>query len=140
MPTVKISCFVDSNVLVYAADPAEPAKWQLATDLLRSLANSGTLVLSPQSLNESYVALTRKRRLPAEPVRSYLTNFVPFCTAPYDFPVTARAWLLQDKYGYPWWDCMLLASAAIAGCNIFFSEDMQHRHQLEEMTIINPFQ
>jgi predicted nucleic acid-binding protein len=34
---------------------------------------------------------------------------------------------------------MLLGSAALARCEIFFSEDMQHRRRIGPMTILSPF-
>lgn len=131
---------MDSNVLVYSADPAVPEKQEIAQDLLRSLANSGTLVLSPQSLNECYGVLTRKRGIATSHVaRAYVQNYVAFCTAPYDFDVTRQAWRIQDEHGFSWWDCVLLASATLAGCSLFFSEDLQHRRQIGPLTIVNPF-
>ena len=34
---------------------------------------------------------------------------------------------------------MLLASASLSCCNVFVSEDLQHRRKLDDLTIINPF-
>ncbi len=34
---------------------------------------------------------------------------------------------------------MLLASASLARCDLFFSEDMQHEQTVEGLTILNPF-
>jgi predicted nucleic acid-binding protein len=34
---------------------------------------------------------------------------------------------------------MLLASAVLAGCRVFVSEDMQHGRELGDLTILNPF-
>jgi predicted nucleic acid-binding protein len=62
-----------------------------------------------------------------------------FCTAPYDFETARLAWAIGDRHGYGWWDCMLLASASLARCGLFFSEDMQHEHRVSDMTIVSPF-
>jgi predicted nucleic acid-binding protein len=140
MQNAKTGCFVDSNVLVYSADPAVPEKQEIAQDLLRSLINSGMLVLSAQSLNECYAVLIRKRGLAAAAfARGYVENYSAFCTAPYDFRVTQRAWRIQNEHGFSWWDCVLLASGSMAECSIFFSEDLQHRRKVDQMTIVNPF-
>jgi predicted nucleic acid-binding protein len=62
-----------------------------------------------------------------------------FVTAPYDLNVTRHAWHIQDEHRFSWWDCVLLASATLAGCSVFFSEDLQHHRQIGSLTVVNPF-
>ncbi len=141
MPNARTSCFVDTNLLIYSIDPQETERRRVAGDLLTNLADTDTLVLSPQSLNECYRALTERRGLlPRNAARAYIVYLHRFCTAPYDFDVTQHAWRIQDQHGFSWWDCMLLASASLAGCELFFSEDMQHERTVDGLTILNPFQ
>lgn len=140
MPNERMNCFADTNLLVYAIDPREEKKRLRAADLLRRLVDSRSLVLSPQSLNEFYRTATEKHRLmPATAARDFINVFVESCTAPYNLDVTFRAWELQDETKYGWWDCMLLASADLSGCDIFLSEDLRHGHKLGALSIINPF-
>jgi len=140
MPNGKMSCFVDTNLLVYAMDPGERAKRLQAKDLLKLIINRHTLVLSPQSLNEYYRVLTEKRDLvPRNEARRLVWAWSEFCKAPYDFQVAQQAWEIQDRHGFGWWDSMLLASATFAGCELFFSEDMQHERVIGRLTILSPF-
>lgn len=140
MPNARMNCFVDTTLLVYAIDPSNPEKQQVAADLLRAVARAGTLVLSAQSLNEFYRVTTDRRGLLSRgEARAEVTRLEPFCTAPYDFDVTQHAWQIQDRHGFSWWDCVLLASASRAGCNVFFSEDLQHGRRVDHLTIMNPF-
>ena len=140
MPNGTTSCFVDTNLLIYSLDPKEDERRRVAGDLLKNLADTETLVLSPQSLNECYRALTERRDLlPRNDARAYVVYLLRFCTAPYDFDVTQRAWQIQDRHGFGWWDSMLVASASIAQCDVFFSEDMQHERTVDGLTILNPF-
>jgi len=140
MPNGKTNCFVDTNLLVYAMDRTEPEKRRRGSDLLRRIISEHTLVLSPQSLNECYHVLAVRRRVAAAAeVRAFVWALSDFCTAPYDFITAQLAWLMADRHGFGWWDCMLLASAALAGCEIFFSEDMQHRQRVGSMIILSPF-
>lgn len=138
MPNGKMSCFVDTNLLVYALDPKVPEKRQRAKDFLNRIMDRHTLVLSPQSLNEYYRVVTERHAVPRNDARLLTWAWAKFCTAPYDFDVTEQAWQIQDGYGFGWWDCMLLASASRAGCELFFSEDMQHERAVDGLTIINP--
>lgn len=140
MPNGTTSCFVDTNLLIYSLDPKEDERRRVAGDLLKNLADTETLVLSPQSLNECYRALTERRDLlPRNDARAYVVCLLRFCTAPYDFDVTQRAWQIQDRHGFGWWDSMLVASASIAQCDVFFSEYMQHERTVDGLTILNPF-
>jgi predicted nucleic acid-binding protein len=140
MPNGKMNCFADTNLIVYTVDPNEPEKRQRSKDFLNQIINRHTLVLSPQSLNECYRVVTEKRGLmPRNDAQLFLFALTEFCSAPYDFEVTRKAWQIQERNNFGWWDCTLLASALLAGCNLFLSEDMQHERAIESMTILNPF-
>jgi predicted nucleic acid-binding protein len=140
MLSAKMNCFVDTNLLVYAIDPREQRKRLRMADLLRRLVGSNALVLSPQSLGEFYRTVTERHRLmPARDARTFVQILMPSCTAPYDLEVIARAFRMQDTTNYGWWDCMLLAAAAVSGCSFFLSEDMQHGRAIDGMIILDPF-
>jgi predicted nucleic acid-binding protein len=81
---------------------------------------------------------SRQRRA-HDDARRYIAALSPSCTAPSGFSVTRKAWDIQDQAGFNWWDCLLLASAILAGCRLFVSEDMQHGRTLDALTIVSPF-
>lgn len=140
MANGKTICFVDTNLLIYALDRAVPEKQSRAAVLLKRIVNDHTLVLSPQSLNECYhVVAVRRRMASVAEAQRFIWSLSDFCTAPYDFTTTQLAWAIGDRHRFGWWDCTLLASALFAGCDLFLSEDMQHGHRIERMTILNPF-
>ena len=83
MPNVRMNCFVDTNLLIYSLDPQEAERRQIAVDLLTRLTDTDALVLSPQSLNECYRALTERRRLlPPQEAPAYIVNIKRVWTAP----------------------------------------------------------
>jgi len=140
MPNGKMNCFADTNLIVYTIDPDQPEKRRRSKDFLNRIINHHSLVLSPQSLNECYRVVTEKRGLmPRNEAQLFVFALSEFCSAPYDFDVTQKAWQIQDQNGFAWWDCTLLASAMLAGCDLFLSEDMQHERVIESLTIVNPF-
>ena len=140
MRSMTARLFVDTNILIYALDPAEPERRTVSADLLRRTIKSQLLILSPQSLNEAYRVLTQRRRLmPIAETRAYLGGLAPWCLAPLDADTTLRAWSVQDETGYGWWDSLLLASALRAGCKLFVSEDMQDGREIAGMRITDPF-
>lgn len=74
-----------------------------------------------------------------EAARSFLTYLMPWCIAPFDAQTTLKAWAVQDEAGFEWWDALLIASALMAGCKLFISEDMQDGQLISGMRIANPF-
>jgi predicted nucleic acid-binding protein len=140
MPSAIRNCFVDTTILVYAKDPKNPAKQRIASDLLRMTVRGGTLVLSVQSVNEFYrAAVIRRPLMPALAARRLIERLQIFVTAPNDFRVTQQAWVIHDEHRFSWWDCVLLASATLAGCTFFFSGDLQHHRKIGNLTVVNPF-
>jgi predicted nucleic acid-binding protein len=132
--------FVDTNILIYALDPADPVKRTVSADLLRRTIKSRSLTLSPQSLNECYRVLTERRKLmPVQQARDYVRTLAPWAVAPLDAAVTLRAWAVQDRAKLSWWDSLLIASALQADCRLFFSEDLQNGLELFGMQVVNPF-
>jgi predicted nucleic acid-binding protein len=46
---------------------------------------------------------------------------------------------LEEKYGYTFWDSLIIAAAQNTNAEILYSEDMQDGQQLDNLRIINPF-
>ena len=140
MPNGKTSYFADTNLIVYAMDPAAAQRRIYVRDFLSRVITDHVLVLSPQSLNECYRVVTEKKNLmPRSDAQRLVAALRKYSIAPYDFQATQRAWHIQDRYGYGWWDSMLLASASLAHCKYFLSEDMQHEQDIDGMAIMSPF-
>jgi predicted nucleic acid-binding protein len=132
--------FIDTNILIYALDPADPAKRQVSADLLRQTISGRTLTLSPQSLSETYRVLTQRRRLmPVETARAYIRTLAPWAIAPLDAKTVERAFAVEDETGYSWLDSLMLAAALQANCRLFVSEDLQDGRDVAGMRIADPF-
>ena len=132
--------FIDTNVLIYALDPAEPIKRHISADLLKKTINNRTLTLSPQSLNEAYRVLTQRRNLvPIGSARHYIAILAPWAIAPLDARTTERAFKVEDETGYSWWDSLMLASALLADCRLFVSEDLSEGCEVSGLRVVSPF-
>ena len=46
---------------------------------------------------------------------------------------------VQARYGYRFYDSLVVAAALQAGCTTLYSEDMQDGQRIEGLTIRNPF-
>lgn len=140
MPNARMNCFVDTNVLVYAADKNNPDKRTRAREWLDVLANNNSLVLSPQSISEFYHV---SRRRFSDVGRAEIVNvcewLLVWCTATLDPATIRRAWSIEEATKYHWFDCLLLAAALRAGCPLFLSEDLQHDRVIDGLRVIDPF-
>lgn len=126
--------FIDTNVLVYFA-----AKDQRAARAEALMAEGGTI--SVQVLNELAAVCSRKFGYSWERVHEALTlvrsllNVVPVTVETHDLGLQVAA-----HYRMQLFDSMLLSAALLAGCRIFWSEDMQDGLVVEgQLTIRNPF-
>ena len=135
------TCFVDTNVLVYARDSSEPAKQPAAERWLRLLWATRSGRLSSQVLNEYYSVVTEKLRpgLGRVEARADVRNLMAWGPVPTDGAVVEGAWTVQDRYGLSWWDALVASAAQVAGCAWLLTEDLQHGQVLDGVTVVDPF-
>ena len=56
-----------------------------------------------------------------------------------DEAVLAEAFALAERHGLQTYDAIILAAAAQGGCDILYSEDMQHGFEWNGVMVVNPF-
>ncbi len=135
------TCFIDTNVLLYAKDTSELSKQKAARQWIEALLRKNVAVLSAQSLREYYSNMLRLDRR-ANAVQALRAEIgVLDLLVPEDLRADRliEAWALQDRHRLSFWDAMLAASALTAGCTIFLSEDMNSGQKIGALTIVNPF-
>src|SRR5262249_18068823 len=103
--------FVDTNILVYANDPAAGGKDYVASELVERLSFQRMGVLSSQVLIELYSTVTRKLRAPAEEAEDILQSFVHWPLHQPSHADLIRASQLHRRYQIPWWDALIVTSA-----------------------------
>ncbi len=136
-----MTVFVDTNVLVYARDRSEPDKQQHAAEWMGNLWETGLGRLSYQVLQEYYVTLTSKLNPPrsTEDAREDVAALRAWNPIGIDHRTIESAWDVQDRYGYSWWDALIVAAALQSGCRYLLAEDLQTGQVIDTMTIISPF-
>ena len=51
-----------------------------------------------------------------------------------------QAMEINSKYGYSYWDSLIISTALLTDCSIIYSEDMHHNQLIENQTqIVNPY-
>ena len=131
--------FFDTNVLIYADDKAAPAKQRKALDLIAEHRRARTGVVSLQVLQEYFVTVTRKLHLDQAIARRKVELLAEFDVAAPDVADILAAIDLHRLHGFSFWDALILRAAKQSGCNVLFSEDMQHARALDGLQIVNPF-
>ena len=134
-------CFVDTNILVYFRDASETPKQKMAHRWLTLLWESKRGRLSFQVLNEYYVTVTQKLDPGLDPkeARADVRSLMAWNPLEVDRLVIEGAWTVQDRYKLSWWDSLIISAAQKAGCDFLLTEDLQHKQELDGITVINPF-
>ncbi len=137
---MKIECFLDTNVLLYAAlgRRVEEAKRATATDLIGRL-NFG---VSTQVLQEFYTAAIGQRSgAPLSPAnaRQRVEDIAMQPCAIVDKELIQVAIEISWRYRINYWDGAILAAAERLGTEIVYTEDLNHGQSYGSVRVINPF-
>jgi predicted nucleic acid-binding protein len=130
---------LDTNVLIYACDKADPSRQQVALDLV-SNAHDGVLLWQVAC---EFVAASRKLK-----DQGFTTVDAWDRLADYQsiFPLIlpnaralGRARGLQAEGGWSFWDAMIVAACLECGISLLYSEDLPGRAPPGPLEIVNPF-
>jgi predicted nucleic acid-binding protein len=132
--------FLDTNVLVYAYDPSDQRKQQIAQSLVRR-ALAGEIVISTQVLAEFAATLLHKvsPAVPPADVAAVLDALGPIGVLVPDGDLVRRAVQVRGAYGIHFYDGMIVAAAERGGCERLWSEDLNSGQQYFGVTVENPF-
>ncbi|MFM2197422.1 MAG: hypothetical protein RLZZ505_854 [Verrucomicrobiota bacterium] len=131
--------FLDSNVLLYACSSAvdDAVKRRIAQNLMLD----GCFALSAQVLQEFIANALRKPRLgiSEENIDATLQLATLVRVQAVTREVVMNAVALRRKHGISQWDATILAAAKELGCEVVYSEDMNHGQDYGGIRVMNPF-
>ncbi len=127
--------FFDTNVLLYLLS-ADAAK---ADRVEETLAAGATI--SVQVLNEFASVALRKLGMQAAEVRDALEPIVTVCkVVPLTIEIHQSGLQLAERYGFSFYDALIVAAAIDSGCTSLITEDLQHGQVIAgTLSISNPF-
>jgi len=131
--------FVDTNVLIYALDEADRKKQQLAQAWRMELWKSRRGRISYQVLQEFYVKVTQKWPTARERARAEVRDLLAWQPVAADATLLERAWKIQDRYRFSFWDALIVAAARVASCRYLLTEDLQADQEIYGILVVNPF-
>ncbi len=133
----RFKIFLDTNVLIYAYSVTETKK----KTIVLSLLEDEPVCLSTQVINEFIWVMNKKFNVEIDSLRQIVKNLFEL------YPVTlindgtiTKALDISSQLKFPYWDGLIVASAIEAGCDILYTEDLQHGQVIENgLTVRNPF-
>lgn len=133
-----MSDFLDTNVVVYAFDSADPEKQRAAIDVLES---GRRLVVSTQVLVESWWVLTRRleRPLSEEAASEVIDELCRLPVVSTDADLVRRAITTSRRWQIAVWDALIVEAARSSGCDRILTEDLQDGQDFDGVGVVNPF-
>ena len=132
--------FLDTNVIVYLFDETDADKRRQSGTLVKESLERGTGCISYQVVQETLNVVTYKIGVQPEAVRRLLDEvLIPLWQVNPTGSLYESALSLQSRYGFSFYDSLIVAGTLEAGCSRLYSEDMQHGQQIQGLTILNPF-
>lgn len=128
--------FLDTNILIYALAQNDPR----SAVAERLLMEGGRV--SVQVLNQFASVARKKLGLSWSETMEALSAIRALCADPIalDVALHDEGLALAKRHGLSVYDALVVAAARTAGCDVLYSEDMQHGHRFEGgLRIENPF-
>jgi predicted nucleic acid-binding protein len=132
--------FVDTNVLLYALDVADPRKQEAARAWRKALWESRLGRTSFQVLQEFYANVAAKRPDRRDEARAEVRDLLSWRPAAVNSEILEQGWKIQDRYSISCWDALIVAAASWLSCGYLLTEDLQTGQNLAGVTVISPFQ
>lgn len=129
--------FLDSNIIIYTYSATELNKQQISRDII---SNADSFI-STQVLQEVSNILMRKLKLNYEVAIAAIKECRQNSQLHINTDITIiQACEIVDRYGFSFYDSLIISAALECNCNLLYSEDLQNGQLvLGKLTIINPF-
>jgi len=130
--------FLGANIFIYAQDAGSPDKQRKGREVIARLADSGDGVISTQVMQEFFVAATRKLGVEPLVAKGVLKTFSVFEVVQVSATLIHEAVDCSILNQLSFWDSLILAAAASAGCSTVFSEDLASGQTILGVRVQNP--
>jgi predicted nucleic acid-binding protein len=131
--------FLDTNILVYADDTADPVKQARAISLIAEHQRADSLVISLQVLQEYFATVTRKLKVDAAIAQSKVEILARGRIVRFTESDVIAAIELHRLARISFWDAMIVHAARAVNAAVLYSEDLAHGSSIAGVPIRNPF-
>jgi len=131
--------FFDTNIFIYLYAEKEREKQTVCKDVINK---ADECITSTQILNEISNVLIKKWQMPVDTVKTIHRDIIQISDEVVYIKEDTidKAVDLHFKYGFSYYDSLMLSSALESNCQTIFTEDMSDGQVIENtLTIVNPF-
>ena len=132
--------FVDTTVLLYSEDQADPSRQRRALAWLRELWQRRSGRISTQVLDEFYLLATQRIQppMPAGDARAEVRRYQLWQPWQTDRATVESAWALESRHGLHYRDCLIVAAAQHLGCRYLLSGELPEGQHYGAVQTIHP--
>lgn len=134
---------IDTNVLIYAFDINEPAKQEIAKNVIDVLGRAGEGVMLWQVACEFLACLRRwehANRISQAETRLFFTQGATLFPIQLPQPsILEKSFDLCSRYSLSHWDSLLIPACLLANVDLLYSEDLSAGATYDTVQILNPF-
>ncbi|SEF39750.1 PIN domain-containing protein [Nitrosomonas ureae] len=134
--------FIDTNIFIYLFDETDDRKRAIANQLIQQALETRGACISYQVIQETLNVVTCKLPSPmsAGNAQRFLEQvLIPLWQVMPAPPLYQRSLVLQQRYGFSFYDALIVAAALESGCIRLYTEDLQHGQKIDGLLIENPF-
>lgn len=139
---MSVESFIDTNVFIYPLEKADARRFMIADTIIREAIATGSACTSFQVVQECLNTMLRKASIPLDTagMRDYLDIvLLPLVRVPASADLYRRSLEVRERYGFSFYDALIVAAALEAGCTRLWSEDLQHGQHIGVLQVENPF-
>lgn len=132
--------FIDTNIFIYSVDNRDKVKKVIAQDLVDQEFKAQNLIISFQVVQEFINTATRLGLSKPFNLNAFCLDILfPVWDIYPSRDLYLKAIEIQGRYGYSFYDSLIIAAALEGNCKKLYSEDLQDGQQIEGLTIVDPF-
>jgi predicted nucleic acid-binding protein len=130
---------LDTNILVCSVDSRAGPRHEMARSVVESAARCDCW-RTLQAVPEFFVVATRKQAMPYAEAAEQIDDWLALFPAAAPSATAVRKALASAVGGRAaYWDALLIATAAEAGCAAILTEDLADGSVLHGIRVVNPF-
>lgn len=136
---MRIACFLDTNVLIYAATARHdaPRKFEIA----ERIVSGEDFGVSGQVLAEFYVNVLKKPAIPLQEdeAAQWVDYLCAYPVAAVDDAMVSQGIAYSRRFQISYWDGAIIAAAERLRAPILYTEDLNHDQTYGSVRVVNPF-
>ena len=139
MNSTATKIFLDTNFITYIFDSRDVEKQKKARSIFSGLVASQNCCISTQVLQELFNVLTKKLHYSKEDAQRIILNLKNIPVREIKIKDVELAIEISIASQFTIYDSLILAAAKALGCEVVYSEDLNHGQVVEGVRIENPF-